>query len=142
MDEYEVIYVDDDDERNAFTDHRRYGRWRPGRRRIVIPGSDRRTVRPGGQRVVRERVQVPAQVVVHQPPPPAGGIAGLSTGELVEIAAQLFAAIQPLPGAPTAQGHVETDVENLVTYQTALATHAKRDEQLRTLGGLLARLLK
>ena len=52
------------------------------------------------------------------------------------------AAIQPLPGAPPAQGHVETDVENLVIYQTALATHAKRDEQLRTLGSLLGKLLK
>jgi hypothetical protein len=37
---------------------------------------------------------------------------------------------------------VETDVENLVIYQTALATHAKRDEQLRTLGSLLAKVLK
>ena len=37
---------------------------------------------------------------------------------------------------------METDVENLVIYQTALATHAKRDEQLRTLGGLLGRLLR
>jgi hypothetical protein len=29
-----------------------------------------------------------------------------------------------------------------VTYQTALATHAKRDEQLRTAGTLLVRILK
>ena len=45
-------------------------------------------------------------------------------------------------GAPNAQGDVETDVENLVIYQTALATHAKRDEQLRTLGSLLGKILK
>jgi hypothetical protein len=134
-DEYEVIFIDDE-ERNAARDHRTTssGR-RPGGRRIVVPAG-RRVVRP---RVTSDRPQ--AQVVVHQPAS-AGGIAGLTTGELVELASQLFAAIQPLPGAPTAQGHVEVDVENLVAYQTALATHAKRDEQLRTLGNLLGRLLK
>jgi hypothetical protein len=131
-DEYEVIYLDDE-ERNA-RDHRTNPGRRPGGRRVIIPG--RRVVRPG---VRSDRPQ--AQVVVHQPAS-SGGIAGLTTGELVELASQLFAAIQPLPGAPTAQGHVETDVENLVSYQTALATHAKRDEQLRTLGNLLGRLLK
>ena len=47
-----------------------------------------------------------------------------------------------LPGAPTAVGSVELDVENLVMYQSALATHAKRDEQLRTLGSLLGRILR
>jgi hypothetical protein len=113
MDEYEVIYLDDD-ERNAARDHRRSTTTRRhGGRRVVVPASNRPTI-----------------------------IRGLSTGELIELAAQLLAAIQPLPGAPSAQGHVETDVENLVVYQTALATHAKRDEQLRTLGGLLGRLLK
>ena len=74
--------------------------------------------------------------------PTKKGLAGLTTGELIEVAAQILAAIQPLPGAPVAQGEVETDVENLVIYQTALATHAKRDEQLRTLGGLIGKLLK
>ena len=33
------------------------------------------------------------------------------------------------------------DVENLVLYQSALALHAKRDEQLRTLGSLVGKLL-
>jgi hypothetical protein len=47
-----------------------------------------------------------------------------------------------LPAAPTGQGDASTDLENLVTYQGALATHAKRDEQLRTLGNLLVRILK
>jgi len=81
-------------------------------------------------------------VVIQESEPAKKGFAGLSTGELIEVAAQILAAIQPLPGAPVAQGEVETDVENLVIYQTALATHAKRDEQLRTLGGLLGKILK
>ena len=66
----------------------------------------------------------------------------MSTGELIDTAIQLLAAVQPLPVAPTGQGDATTDVENLVVYQNALATHAKRDEQLRTLGSLLLRVLK
>jgi hypothetical protein len=67
---------------------------------------------------------------------------GMTTGELIDTGIQLLAAIQPLPAAPVAQGEPGVDVENLVTYQTALATHAKRDEQLRTLGSLLVRILR
>jgi len=67
---------------------------------------------------------------------------GMSTGELIDTGIQLFAAISPLPAAPVAQGDTGTDVDNLMTYQTALWQHAKRDEQLRTLGGLLVRILK
>ena len=47
-----------------------------------------------------------------------------------------------MPAAPTAQGHAGTDLENLVIYQGALANHAKRDEQLRTLGELLGKVLR
>ena len=146
MDEYEVIYLDED-ERNAFVkDNRDRDRDRGGsrvvRRRpggsIVVPASRRPTIiRHAGSSMVEPRPQV-----VVQQQAPRGFLGGFATGELIEMAAGLLAAIQPLPGAPTAQGHVETDVENLVTYQTALATHAKRDEQLRTLGNLLGRLLR
>ena len=135
MDDYEVIYMDDE-ERNAWYDRSgaTEGRWR--RRRpvsIVAPGSRRPTI-------IRHPVGGYSRPVLVQQPRRTFG--GLTTGELVQMAAQILAAIQPLPGAPAAQGHVETDVENLVIYQTALATHAKRDEQLRTLGGLIGRLLK
>jgi hypothetical protein len=141
MDEDEVIFLDDD-ERNAFTRRRRPSRVgrRPGGRSIVVPASRRPTVirHTGGDsgEIFDRR---PTQVVV-QPPRP--GLAGLATGELIEMAAQIIAAIQPLPGAPTAQGACDVDVENLVLYQTALAAHAKRDEQLRTLGNLVGRLLR
>ena len=67
---------------------------------------------------------------------------GMTTGELIDTGVQLLAALLPLPAGPTAQGEASVDVENLVTYQGALAHHAKRDEQMRTLGNLLARVLR
>ena len=144
-DDYEVVYLDDD-ERNAVVSatrtqsrHTHSGGGRPVP--SILGGSRRpQIVRPSATsgRYYDGR---PRQVVVHQSAP-RRGFGGLNTGELIEMAAFILAAIQPLPPAPTGQGHTETDVENLVIYQTALATHAKRDEQLRTLGGLLARLLK
>jgi hypothetical protein len=67
---------------------------------------------------------------------------GMTTGELVDMGIQALAALQSLPAAPVAQGEAGVDVENLITYQGALWEHAKRDERLRTLGGLLARILK
>ena len=143
MDDYDVIYLDDD-ERNARSrtnDNRQRvgGSRRPGGTSVVVPPSRRPTViHSGGRGGSASR----REVVLQESEPTKKGIAGLSTGELIEVAAQILAAIQPLPGAPVAQGEVETDVENLVIYQTALATHAKRDEQLRTLGGLIGKLLK
>jgi hypothetical protein len=143
MDEYE--YNDDvyflDDERNA-----RGGRkdHRPGRspgQGAMTPYGDRRPrprpVRsPGGSRPV---------VIYQQPPEPApprsGLLANLTTDEIVELAAQVFAAIQPLPPGPVASGDARIDIENLIVYQGALALHAKRDEQLRTVGSLLAKLI-
>ncbi len=148
MDDYDVIYLDDD-ERNAratSVNHRTSGGGRrvtvggnrPSRSSVVVPPSRRPTViHSGGSRSADRRA-----VVIQEEPQPKKLLGDLTTGELVEFAAQILAAIQPLPGAPTAQGEVETDVENLVIYQTALATHAKRDEQLRTLGSLLGKILK
>jgi hypothetical protein len=68
-------------------------------------------------------------------------IADLPTGEVLALAAQALAALQSLPAAPAPIGSTETDVANLITYQSALAQHAKRDEQLRTVGSLLSKLL-
>ena len=77
--------------------------------------------------------------------PAQNGIAGLfgsmTTGQVVDMVAMLFAAIQPLPAAPAATKDATTDVGNLILYQSALAQHAKRDEQVRTLGGLVSRLV-
>ena len=147
MDEYDVIYLDD--ERNARPTVVRHtsggaaggrvlvgGNRRPGGSPVVVPPSQRPTVIHSGGRADRR------PVVIQQEPEKKKLLGDLTTGEVIEVATQLLAAIQPLPAAPTSVGAVETDVENLVIYQTALATHAKRDEQLRTLGSLLGKLLK
>ena len=145
--DYDVMYIDSD-ERNATTDHRTGGGRRPawgssppsGTRAVVVPPGNRPTV------ITSTSTRPPAAYyppMIYAPQPPSlASRFGMSTGELIDTALQIFAAIQPLPGAPTAQGDAGIDVENLVTYQSALATHAKRDEQLRTLGSLLVRVLK
>ena len=48
----------------------------------------------------------------------------------------------PLPAAPVVQGNPSTDMTNQLAYTSALALHAKRDEQLRTIGTLVAALVK
>ena len=128
---YDVMYVDDG--RNA--DHRTQGGQPWGRpsatgRTVVVPAGTRPTVITS-----RPAYGPPAYGAYGQPVPFAARFA-MSTGELIDTA------IQPLPARPTAQGDAGLDVENLVIYQGALATHAKRDEQLRTLGNLLVRILK
>ena len=135
--DYDVMYVDDG--RNA--DHRTQGGGQPwgrppstGQRTVVVPAGTRPTV-------ITSRPAYGPPAYGYQPAPFAARF-GMSTGELIDTAIQILAAIQPLPVAPTAAGEAGIDVENLVTYQGALATHAKRDEQLRTLGTLLVRILK
>jgi hypothetical protein len=154
MDQYDVMYIDGD-ERNADRDHRTqgsrptFGSTRPGvptgpsgQRTVVVPPSRRPTViHTAGASSAPSGYYRP-QVLVAQQPASFASRFGMTTGELIDTALQLLAAIQPLPGAPTAQGEAAIDVENLVTYQGALATHAKRDEQIRTLGNLLVRVLK
>ena len=143
--DYDVMYIDG---RNAVHDHRTQGGSRPGSRptAVVVPPSSRPTV-------IQTAVPPPSagyyqpgptgyQPVGFYPQPPFASRFGMTTGELIDTAIQILAAIQPLPAAPTAQGEAQIDVENLVTYQGALWQHAKRDEQLRTLGSLLVRILK
>lgn len=148
--QYDVMYVDD--ERNASRDHRTQNS-RPafgwggnppagssGSRTVVVPPSSRpMVIQTGASSGYGQGYYRP---MLMGPQPSFASQFGMSTGELIDTAIQILAAIQPLPGAPTAQGDAGVDVENLVTYQGALATHAKRDEQLRTLGNLLVRILK
>ena len=145
--DYDVIYVGDG--RNAVNDHRTNrppsSPWRPlpagptGTRTVVVPPGARPTVITGAASgYYQPTMYQPA----YAPVPSFASRFGMTTGELIDTGIQLLAAIQPLPVAPTAQGEAGTDVENLVTYQGALAQHAKRDEQLRTLGNLLIRILK
>lgn len=134
--DYDIIYTDD--ERNA--DRRRPGR-RPGRA-VYVPQGARPTVITGGGSGNWFRPQVPQHMQHYQQPNSVASRFGMSTGELIDTGIQLLAAITPLPAAPVSQGDSSVDIDNLMTYQGALWQHAKRDEQLRTLGGLLVRILK
>jgi len=149
--DYDVVFVDD--ERNAVrvSDHRTNrpsagGQRRPGTRTVIVPPGARPTVITGGGSSAgyyRPHYVAPApQYMAPSDPYSFASRFGMTTGELIDTGIQLLAAVQSLPAAPTAQGEVSTDVENLLTYQSALWQHAKRDEQLRTLGGLIARILR
>jgi len=70
----------------------------------------------------------------------AGALGGMGAGALIDLVAQIFAAVMPLPNAPNASD-TETNTKNLITYQSALASYAKRDEQVRTIGSLLKKLV-
>jgi hypothetical protein len=153
----EVMYMDD--ERNAPFFGRPGMRPRvPPRRTVVVPPSRSPTVvyapgsspaahfpaYPGNYNYTPSYPTSPVFV-----PPgfgqPLGAFAarfGLTMGELIDSALQILAAITGLPREPIAQGDAEIDTSNLVLYQTALAKHAKRDEQIRTIGNLLVRILK
>ena len=143
--DYDVIYAGD--ERNAVTVSGRAtnGSRRPGTRTVVVPPGARPTViTGGGSSSSNYRPQYGAQYApqYYGPQDTFASRFGMSTGELIDTGIQLFAAISPLPAAPVAQGDGSTDIDNMMTYQGALWQHAKRDEQLRTLGGLLVRILK
>jgi hypothetical protein len=147
----DIYYVDT---RNAVRDHRT-GRpvsgvpWpvRPPARPMPLPPTRTVYVPPAQQAFAPTPVyQVPQPQVIYGGPQPALGAAAalfgrLTTGQIVEMIAQGFAALQSLPGAPVGTRDLETDIANLVLYQGALASHAKRDEQVRTLGSLIAKLV-
>jgi hypothetical protein len=147
--DYNVIYLDDD-ERNArplVGDNRRPSAGVFGRRPtagIVVPPSTRPTVIQGINRSYPPTYPTAGQptVVYHQPATTGTGLAGMSNAELIELAALALTALQPLPGAPTAQGDVETDVENLVIYQSALAGHAKQVDRIRVLAEVIGKVMR
>jgi hypothetical protein len=149
MDEYaEIYFLDDyyDDMRNAPRDHRVGSPLRPGSAGMIRQPAGRPAARPataGRAVVVRQPTGATSGrvMVTQHEQPRMPGLAGLTPGDWISMLSQAFAAMQPLPGAPTASGHVDSDVSNLITYQSALALHAKRDEQLRTIGSLVSKLL-
>lgn len=77
------------------------------------------------------------------PPGPLGQsvLGRISTGALIDMVAQIFAALMPLPAAPVATADSSTDVGNLILYQGALASYAKKDEQVRTVGNIITKLI-
>ena len=146
-DDYADIYYIDT--RNAPSrDHRTQGGTRPAR---VYPPPSRQPApyaqpAPFAQPAVYAQPYANPAPVIYQAPYPQQSLAAsffgkLTTGQVVEMVSQLFAALQPLPGAPTATRDTNTDVGNLILFQGALAQHAKRDEQIRTLGGLVGKVV-
>ena len=156
MDDYaDVYYVDT---RNADArDHRTHGAaggWRPSSgpannvsspSRTVIVNPPPMTGYPAGQYVRPMAYSAGYPVYPGQPYPGQSGLAGLfgnmPIGQILELVAVAFAALQPLPAAPQSTKETNTDVGNLILYQAALAAHAKRDEQVRTLGSLVSKLV-
>jgi hypothetical protein len=138
MDETADIYYVDT--RNATHDHRTGGGSRPA----WTPAQPSRTVYVPPGAGFRPMAPAPAQIVYAQPTPQsqvATLFGKLTTGQVIEMVAALFAMLQPLPSAPVATRETSIDVSNLMLYQGALAQHAKRDEQVRTLGSLVGKVL-
>lgn len=71
----------------------------------------------------------------------AGMFGRMTTGQVIDMVAQIFAALMPLPAAPSVTSDADTDSGNAILYQSALAQYAKRDEQVRTLGNLIVKLV-
>ena len=139
MEEYgDIYYVDA--ARNAGGDHRTgtpvsamVGRPMP------TPVGATRTVyvQPASQPVYAQ----PLAYV--QPQSPLGSLFGnLPAGQIIAIVAEALAAFRALPAAPVSTKDIATDIANGVVYDTALAQHAKTDEQIRTIGSLLAKLVR
>jgi hypothetical protein len=74
-------------------------------------------------------------------------------GSLANIIAQVFAALMPLPVAPSPQDsttsgdsdpatNAAVNSSNLIRYQNALALFARRDQQILTAGSVLKELFK
>jgi len=88
------------------------------------------------------------QVIYAQAPGLGVGVGGgssvfgrMTTGQVIDMVAQIFAALMPLPAQPVATADATTDVGNLILFQGSLAQYAKRDEQIRTLGNLVTKLV-
>jgi hypothetical protein len=150
MDEYADIYFVDDGRNAVVTnDHRGPSGGGSGRTtgpvRIATAQPTRTVVIGPGQaqpRPVYVGAQAPMIYTQPQPQSTAARVLGqLTTGQIVDLVAQAFAALQSLPAAPAATKDAATDIGNLILFQNALALHAKRDEQVRTLGALIARLV-
>jgi hypothetical protein len=147
----DIYYVDT---RNATRDHRpAQGRsplpWVPRPRQ---PATPTRTVyvppapqQAFAQPMYQQPIYQQPQPMIYTGPQPMTGMGALfgrlTTGQIIEMIAQGFAALQSLPTAPVSTRDLETDVANLVLYQGAIASHAKRDEQVRTLGSLVSKLV-
>ena len=121
----EIIDIDFDDEEDDGEYYHRNARRRPrpsrGRRR-----SRAIVVRPTARAMPAQTARSP---IVHK-------YGALKWGLIADAGAKALAAIQPLPGAPRMGVDPAKNLQNMVDYQEALAGHAKRSQQLTTLGSI------
>ena len=136
-----IVYVVDT--RNAGGDHRTGGGTTvAGPRSYPVPvGATRAVPMVASYPAGYPRPVAYAQPMYVQPAPASALFGNMTKGQVVDLIIQGLVALMPLPAAPVATGDIGTDVQNGVLYQGALAQHAKRDEQLRTLGYGVRRLL-
>lgn len=152
MEEYADIYYVDS--RNARQHPSQQSGWRPSSGGPANNTSGSRTVivnpppAPGYPVVPYTRPMAPGYAAAYAGYPTypgqsalAGLFGSMPVGQILEMVAMAFAALAPLPSSPTATRDTMTDVGNLILYQGALAQHAKRDEQIRTIGNLVAKLV-
>ena len=111
---------EDDDRRNARSGRARgRGRYRrPARRAVVVRPAQRYSAPPAAR-----------SPIVHK-------YGGLKWGLIADAGAKALAAVQPLPGAPRMGSDATKNLQNLADYHEALAQHAKRSQQLTTLGSI------
>ena len=128
MDEYEIQYI----ERNANeNNHNR----RPQHRAVLVPRSSTHQHQP-------QVVYAPGGAALGAGLGGSCGLLGrMSTGQVIDMVAQIFVALMPLPAAPVPTSDPTTDVPNMILYQSSLAQYAKRDEQVRVLGSLIVKLV-
>ncbi len=125
----EIIDVDfdDDDDDDVY--------YRNARRPVPRRSTRRSTGRRRSSRAVMVRPVTTAEApqarspIVHK-------YGQLKWGLIADAGAKALAAIQPLPGAPTMSGDATKNMQNLADYHEALAQHAKRSQQLTTLGSI------
>jgi hypothetical protein len=160
MTDYADIYFVDG--RNATVDHRTGQHVAPGRVMVNQPGHVRtvytqpaQQASPYGQMPMYAPPGYPqgpgywgpngwtptGANALNQGPFGSSLLSRISTGQLIDLIAQVFAALNPLPAQPVATSDATTDVGNLILYQGSLASYAKKDEQVRTLGHLIAKLV-
>jgi len=149
--EADIYYIDTRNATVAGSSGRRPQPGQPqpaGRMFIQSTGGQRPMNYPAGQPMIYPAGQPMAygpntpQVIYVPQSGALGGLFGkLTTGQVIDMVAQVFAVLQPLPAPPNALGDAAADVGNSIKYQEALAEYAKRDEQVRTIGNLISKLV-
>src|SRR6185437_11807077 len=102
MDESDIIYVDS---RNA--DHRTQHSGTPWR-----PAPPVRTMVAQPARFYTQPQMAPQVIYAQSPSTGANLLGRITGGQIVDLVAQIFAALMPLPGAPVATADAGTDVGN------------------------------